>query len=66
MLQARKKTRRPIRRGALRKTDLPTVPEREPDLVPSSNEASSGKVDATAEADPTEDAVRRMIEAAYT
>ncbi len=63
MVRVRRKQRHNHR--PLKERDLPTVPVREADPHPANGMVKTDASSA-AEADPAEEAVRRMIEAAYT
>jgi hypothetical protein len=63
MPRAREKTRHRPHRRLLHEADLPSVPE----LNPSPAQPDRADESRTAaDTDPTEDAIRKMIEAAYT
>jgi hypothetical protein len=64
MPRTRKNPQHRLHRRPLREADLPSVPELTSSLTPH-NRAEEPRTVA-ADADPTEDAIRKMIEAAYT
>jgi len=63
MPRGRKTAPRRAQRELLRKADLPSVPEFDSRLISTNRAADPPAAD---DADPTEDAIRKMIEAAYT
>lgn len=66
MPRTRKMKRHRIHRRRLRGADLPSVPELDLTLTPARGAALADKQQVVADTDLTEDAIRRIVEAAYT